>query len=45
MKPLHVLRPYYDKEEILKQIESTLETGWTGDGGKTIEFENKWIEK
>lgn len=44
MKPLHVLRPYYDKEEIVKQIESTLETGWTGDGGKTVEFEERWSE-
>ena len=44
MKPLHVLRPFYDKQEILSQIESTLETGWTGDGGKTIEFEERWQE-
>ena len=42
MKPLHVLRPYYDKDEILRQVEETLETGWTGDGGKTIEFEKEW---
>ena len=42
MKPLHVLRPYYDKDEILRQVEETLDTGWTGDGGKTIEFEKKW---
>lgn len=44
MKPLHVLRPYYDKAKILKEIEATLESGWTGDGGKTVEFENKWGE-
>ena len=44
MKELHVLKPIYDKSLILKEIEITLETGWTGDGGKTLEFENKWSE-
>ena len=42
MKPLHVLRPYYDKSKILREVESTLESGWTGDGGKTLELEKKW---
>ncbi len=42
MKPLHVLRPYYNKDQIIDEIRETLVSGWTGDGGKTTELEMDW---
>ncbi|MDP4094973.1 MAG: DegT/DnrJ/EryC1/StrS family aminotransferase [Bacillota bacterium] len=34
--------PSYRTEECLEQIRECLDTGWTGVGYKTIEFENEW---
>ena len=39
---INVLKPKYRTNEILSEIKECLDTGWTGLGGKTIEFENKW---
>lgn len=41
-KSFHVLRPIYPVDEILKNIKSTLDSGWTGDGGMTEVFEKQW---
>jgi len=39
---INVLKPKYRIKEILNSIEECLESGWTGLGGKTVEFEDKW---
>jgi len=39
-----VLRPHYRVDECLDEIRQCLEAGWTGEGFKTIEFENAWKE-
>jgi dTDP-4-amino-4,6-dideoxygalactose transaminase len=39
---IQVLKPYYRTEEILDLIKECCDTGWTGIGGKTLEFENAW---
>ena len=41
-KSLNVLKPVYDTGSILESIKETLESGWTGDGGKTKELEESW---
>ena len=41
-KSYQVLKPSYPIEDILKNITSTLTSGWTGDGGLTETFETKW---
>ena len=42
VKSLHVLKPIYPIDEIIKSITSTLNSGWTGDGGATEAFEKDW---
>jgi dTDP-4-amino-4,6-dideoxygalactose transaminase len=42
MKSLQVLKPIYRVEECLKSIRECLDAGWTGLGGKTVEFEQAW---
>ena len=37
--PIQLFRPYYRKDEILKEIEECLDLGWTGLGFKTNKFE------
>ena len=44
MMSVQVFKPYFRKEECLKEIEECLDRGWTGIGFKTTEFENKWKE-
>jgi len=39
---INVLKPKYRTDEVLDSIKSCLETGWTGMGNKTVEFENVW---
>ena len=39
---INVLKPKYRTEEILEEIKECLDTGWTGLGGKTLEFEEAW---
>ncbi len=39
---INVLKPKYRTDEVLKSIKECLDTGWTGLGGKTVEFENLW---
>mgnify|MGYP001457541442 CR=1 FL=1 len=41
-KSLHVLKPIYPVDEIIKNITSSLDSGWTGDGGMTETFEKEW---
>lgn len=36
-----VLKPYYNKEKILSELGKVLDSGWTGLGPKTEEFENE----
>ena len=43
-KKHHVLKPRYDKEILFKAIEKSLDTGWTGDGAETTNFEKDWEE-
>lgn len=43
MKNLQVLKPYYRTAEILEHIRECCETSWTGMGGKTLDFEKKWM--
>ena len=42
MDKIQVLKPKYRTEEILKEIQECLDTSWTGMGGKSIDFEEKW---
>lgn len=42
MKKLQVLKPYYRVDECIDEIRHCLESGWTGLGGKTVEFEEAW---
>lgn len=39
---LHVLRPFYRTDEVLAEIRKCLDSGWTGAGGTTLEFEQAW---
>src|SRR5437867_4235492 len=41
-KPLHLFVPVFRVDECLAGIRECLETGWTGLGFKTIEFEEAW---
>ena len=41
-KPVQLFVPQYRIEECLSEIRTCLETGWTGAGFKTIEFETAW---
>jgi len=43
MKNIPVLRPSYD-EQTKKELLEVLDSGWTGFGSKTIEFEKKFAE-
>jgi len=42
MNDLHVLKPFYRVDEVLEEIRPCLESGWTGPGEKTLEFEQAW---
>jgi len=42
MKPIHLFVPKYRAEEALAEIRTCLETGWTGPGEKTAQFEAAW---
>jgi dTDP-4-amino-4,6-dideoxygalactose transaminase len=42
MKPIHLFVPKYRTEEVLEEIRTALETGWTGPGEKTAQFEAAW---
>lgn len=39
---IQVLKPYYRTEEVLAEIRECLDSGWTGAGGKTVQFEQAW---
>lgn len=39
---IQVFRPSFRTEECLQEIRQCLESGWTGLGFKTVEFENAW---
>lgn len=41
---IQVLKPLYRTEEVLEEIRTCLEIGWTGMGFRTDEFEQKWAE-
>lgn len=40
---IQVLKPKFHVEECLDSIRECLEKGWTGMGGKTVEFEKEWM--
>ena len=40
--PIHIFKPKFRTEEILKEIRLCLDKGWTGLGYKTAEFEKAW---
>lgn len=42
MKPIHLFVPHYRTDEVLEEIRPALETGWTGPGEKTAQFEAAW---
>lgn len=44
MKNIQLFCPKYRSDEINKEINMCLNSGWTGLGFKTIEFENAWKE-
>lgn len=44
MKQIQLFKPIYNTKAILKEIEECLDQGWTGQGFKTIEFEEKFKE-
>lgn len=39
---IQVFKPYYRVDETLEEIRECLESGWTGAGGKTVQFEEDW---
>lgn len=39
---INLFVPYFRKQEVLAEIESCLDRGWTGMGFKTVEFEELW---
>lgn len=41
-KKYPIFRPTYVVDEVLNEIKTCLESGWTGLGGKTLEFEDRW---
>lgn len=43
-KSIQLFKPVYNIEEILREIRECLETGWTGNGFKTVQFEDKFKE-
>lgn len=43
-KSVQVFRPTFRVEECLAEIRECLETGWTGLGFKTVEFEKAWAD-
>jgi dTDP-4-amino-4,6-dideoxygalactose transaminase len=42
MTPIHLFVPKYRTEEVLAEMRTCLETGWTGPGEKTAQFEAAW---
>lgn len=44
MKDIQLFVPTYHIEEVLAEIRQCLESGWTGLGGLTLEFERAWCE-
>jgi dTDP-4-amino-4,6-dideoxygalactose transaminase len=40
---INVLKPKYHTEEILEEIKKCLDSGWTGMGNRTEEFERAWV--
>ncbi len=40
--PINLFVPAFHTEEILAEIRTCLDKGWTGLGFKTLEFENEW---
>jgi len=44
MKNIQVFKPFYRTEEILDLIRICCDDGWTGIGGKMINFEDAWKE-
>lgn len=42
--PLPLFKPVFRTDEVLAQIRECLESGWTGAGFKTAEFERRWCE-
>lgn len=43
-RPIPIFRSTYRTEECLQEIRECLESGWTGYGPKTLDFERKWCE-
>ena len=41
---IQVLKPLYRTDEVLEEIRTCLEIGWTGMGFRTDEFEQKWAD-
>jgi len=41
---IQVFKPYYRTPEILELIKECCDIGWTGIGGKMVDFEKAWIE-
>jgi len=42
VKPIHLFVPKYRTEEVLAEMRTCLESGWTGPGEKTAQFEEAW---
>lgn len=42
MESINLFLPFYRIEETLREIRECLESGWTGLGFKTVEFEEAW---
>lgn len=40
---LNVLKPKYRVDQVIEEIRKCLESGWTGMGNKTEEFEKRWV--
>ncbi|MBF0406250.1 MAG: DegT/DnrJ/EryC1/StrS family aminotransferase [Candidatus Riflebacteria bacterium] len=41
---IQLFRPHYEVEDCLNEIRTSLQTGWTGYGPKSIQFEKEWCE-
>ena len=44
MNNIALFKPYFRKEEVLKEIGECLDLGWTGIGYKTEDFERRWCD-
>lgn len=43
-RSVHLFQPFFRTDEVLMHVRECLNLGWTGDGFKTVEFEDAWSQ-